>query len=263
MNRRKFLVAGMGAAGALMLRGSPMAMFAATEQRGGNSDSAPAPVGAKIPWRTYRAAEMKTTGMVLGPKYGPFLVEMESSRQRCVKLGAAGEYVEFAVASPANAMVVRYCLPDSEDGKGIDSTLSLYRNGKLLRQIPLTSKYTWRYGDYPFTNDQKVGRPRNFYDEVRLKGLKLVKGDVVRLQKTGDDAAYCIVDLVDLENVAQPLQRPAGSLSIADFGAGGVGKTDDTEALRKCLAEAAQRGKIAWVPAGDYKLTGDITLPSN
>src|SRR5690348_5289026 len=75
-------------------------------------------VGADIPWTTYEAEEMKTTGTVLGPKYAPFLVETESSQQKCVKLTAAGEYVEFTAQSAANAMVVRYSLPDSETGGG-------------------------------------------------------------------------------------------------------------------------------------------------
>jgi Pectate lyase superfamily protein len=59
------------------------------------------------------------------------------------------------------------------------------------------------------------------------------------------------------------LTAPANSLSVKDFGAGGKGNTDDTEALRKCIAVAVKEGKTAWVPAGDYKLTGDIVLPSN
>ena len=50
---------------------------------------------------------------------------------------------------------------------------------------------------------------------------------------------------------------------MTNFGAGGTGETDDTEALRNCIAEARKAGKIVWVPAGDYKLTGDIILPSN
>lgn len=264
MDRRNFLATGAAAAGAALLSRFPETIFAATEKShpGHGTGAVRAGVGADIPWTTYLAADMKTTGAILGPKYAPFLIETESSRQKYVKLVAAGEYVEFKVLSPANTMVVRYCLPDSEDGQGLNSTLSLYRNGKLLRTVPVTSKYTWRYGDYPFTNNPKDG-PRNFYDEVRLKGLTFAKGDVIRLQKTADDAPYCIVDLVDLENIAPPLPRPANSLSLIDFGAGGTGHTDDTEALRKCLAAAAKQAKIAWVPAGDYKLTGDITLPSD
>ncbi|MGA7711136.1 MAG: glycosyl hydrolase family 28-related protein [Rhizomicrobium sp.] len=264
MNRRKLLATAAAATGAVLLGGVPTLVFAATHKRRPGIHAKPVHpgVGADIPWTTYPSEDMKTTGTVLHPKYGPFLVEMESSNQTCVKLTAAGEYVEFKVRSAANAMVVRYSLPDSPDGDGINSTLDLYRNGSLLRQVPVTSKYAWLYGDYPFTNDPKAGKPRNFYDEVRLKGLKLRKGDVIRLQKADDGAAYCIIDLVDLENIAPPLRRPANSLSVSDFGADGKGQTDDTQAVRNCIAQAALRGKIAWVPAGEYKLTGDVVLPS-
>ena len=227
------------------------------------SGSARAGIGADMPWTTYEAEDMKTTGTVLGPKYAPYLVETESSGQKCVKLVAAAEYVEFTAQSPANALVVRYSLPDAPNGGGINSTLSLYQNGKLVKKIPITSRYSWLYGKYPFTNDPKAGKPRNFYDEFRLKDLAFAKGDVIRLQKTDDDAPYCIVDLVDLEQVAPPLAAPANSLSVTEFGAGGTGETDDTEALRNCIAEAMKQGKIVWVPAGDYKLTGDIVLPSD
>jgi hypothetical protein len=223
--------------------------------------SARAGVGAEMPWTTYEAEEMKTTGTVLGPKYGPFLVEMESSRQKCVKLTAAGEYVEFAVQSPANAMVIRYSLPDAPDGGGIDSTLSLYQNGKLVKKLPITSRYSWLYGNYPFSNQPREGKPRNFYDECRVQDLALVKGDVVRLEKSDPSAPYCILDLVDLEQAPAPLAAPANSLSAAEFGASGTGASDDTEALRKCIAAASKQGKTVWVPPGVYKVTGDLILP--
>ena len=228
-----------------------------------HSISARAGIGADLPWTTYKAGNMKTSGTVLGPKYAPYLVETESSGQRCVKLADAGEYVEFTVQSPANAMVVRYSLPDAANGGGINSTISLYQNGKYVKQLPITSRYSWLYGKYPFTNDPKAGKPRNFYNEIRLKYLTFAKGDVIRLQKADNDAPYCIVDLVDLENIAPPLIPPNNSLSVTEFGAGGTGNTDDTGALRNCIAEAVKQGKIVWVPAGDYKVTGDIILPSD
>jgi hypothetical protein len=220
-------------------------------------------IGADLPWTTYEAEDMKTTGTVLGPKYDPYLVETESSGQKCVKLDAAGEYVEFAVQAPANALVVRYSLPDAPAGGGIDSTLDLYQNGKFVKKLPVTSVYSWLYGKYPFVNDPKAGKPRNFYNEVRLKDVTLATGDVIRLEKNDASCPYCIVDLVDLENIAPPLTAPANSVSVTDFGAGGTGETDDTEALKKCVAAAKEQGKIAWVPAGNYKLTGDIVLPSD
>ena len=221
-----------------------------------------ATIGADMPWTTYEAEDMKTTGTVLGPKYDPFLIETESSGQRCVKLAAEGQYVEFVAQSPANAMVIRYNLPDSEDGSGIDSTINLYQNGKAAKSVPVTSRYSWIYGQCPFTNNPKDGKPRNFYNEARLRGLTIRKGDVIRLQKADKSAPYCIIDLVDLENVAPPLRPPANSISVKDFGAGS-GDADDTEAFRKCVVEAQRRRKIVWVPAGEYKLAGEIVVPSN
>ena len=227
------------------------------------SGPARAGAGAEIPWTTYEAEDMKTTGTILGPRYDPFLVETESSGQKCVKLAGTGEFVEFTAQSPANAMVIRYSLPDAPDGGGLQSTLALYWNGKLVRELPLTSKYSWLYGKYPFTNDPKAGKPRNFYDEIRLKDLTIAKGDAIRLQMTPDEASYCIVDLVDMENVAPPLAAPANSLSLAQFGADGKSEADDTEALRKCIAQATRSRQIVWVPAGTYKVSGDILLPSD
>jgi hypothetical protein len=221
-----------------------------------------ADIGADVPWATYEAERMKTTGTILGPKYEPFLVETESSGQQCVKLDAAGEFVEFTATKPANAMVVRYSLADSSSGGGVNSTVSLYQNGKFVRNIPLTSHYSWIYGNYPFNNDPKNGKPRNYYDEARLQDLQFSKGDVIRLQKTFNDSNYCIVDLLDLEKVPKPLKVPANSLSVLDFGAGGTGETDDTVALRNCLAAAKDQNKIAFVPAGTYKITGDIICES-
>ena len=158
--------------------------------------------GADIPWTTYEAEDMTNTGTTLGPKYDPYLIETESSGQKCVKLDATGQFVEFAAQSPANAIVVRYSLPDAPGGGGLNSTISLFQNGKFVQKLPVTSRYSWLYGKYPFTNDPKAGKPRNFYNEVRLKDLSIARGDVLRLQKDNDDhAPYCIIDLVDLENV--------------------------------------------------------------
>jgi hypothetical protein len=221
-----------------------------------------ASAGADVPWTTYEAEDMKTTGTVMGPKYEPFFVETESSGQKCVKLNSAGDYVEFTAGVSANGMVVRYSLPDSPDGGGLNSSIILYQNGKLVKLIPLTSHYSWVYGDYPFNNLPKNGRSRNFYNEARVKDLKIAKGDVLRLQKTYNDPAYCIVDLVDLEKVATPLKAPANSLSVMDFGAGGTGEADDTEAVRNCIAAAREQKKIVWAPAGTYKLAGDIICES-
>ncbi len=67
---------------------------------------------------------------------------------------------------------------------------------------------------------------------------------------------------MDLEKIPKPLKAPANSLFVTDFGAGGTGETDDTEALRNCLAAARAQKKMVWVPVGTYKLAGDIICES-
>ncbi len=205
---------------------------------------------------------MRTSGTVLGPAYGPHQLETESSGQKAVKLAHSGEYVEFEAPASFDSLVIRYNLPDAPAGGGTTSAVVLKINGQLVQTLSLSSRNAWLYGKYPFSNDPKQGKPRNFYDELRRKNLKIAKGDIVRLEKSGDDGIACVVDLVDLELVPAAVARPAGSLSVLDFGASGKGDADDTDALRKAIAAAAKTAGVVWVPAGDYKLTGDIVVPT-
>ena len=225
------------------------------------SSSLFARVGADMPWSTYEAEDMKTSGVVLGPSYEPHRVETESSHQKAVKL-LDGDFVEFTAQADANALVLRYSLPDAPQGGGLETELELLINGRAVRTLSLTSRYMHLYGAYPFSNDPAQGKPRNFYDERRVKELSIAAGDVIRLRKKSGTAPECIVDLVDLEEVPPPLERPANSLSILDFGARGDGRADDTAALQACLAEALKTGLTVWVPPGDYKITRDIVLTS-
>jgi len=225
------------------------------------------PPGAAVPWTTYEAEQMRTTGAILGPAYGPYRVETESSGQRCVKLGAKNQYVEFAATADANSMVIRFSLPDDQQGNGTSSTLGIYQNGKLIRHERINSHYAWLYGKYPFSNDPDSGKPRHFYDEVRVKDLPIQKGDMIRIQRDDsrdDRAGYSIIDLVDLEKVAPPGVAPANSLSLADIRWGGVDSSGDyTTAFRNCIAAAAKTGQTVWIPAGTFIITGDIILPAH
>ncbi len=196
---------------------------------------------------------MKTTGKVMGPGYDLDTVEGESSGRKCVKLSDAGQYVEFTSKAGANAMVVRYSVPRSAKGEGIDSTISYYLNGKFVQKLPITSKCSNR-PKFP---------SRNFYDEVRFLGPRINAGDTIRIEK---DAAvtqeYAIIDLIDLEMAPPPLAEPAGgkwiSVKEAPYHAAGDGVTDDTAALRQCIADAQRQGKNVWAPQGDYLVSGTI-----
>jgi hypothetical protein len=226
--------------------------------------------GAALPWTTYEAEDMTTMGgaTILGPLYGTNVVASESSGRKCVQLDATGESVEFTNRSPANAIVVRYSVPDTSSGGGTNYTLSLYTNGTFAQKLQLTSKYSWLYGTYgtgspAWNNNPSAGRPRNFYDEVRTNGLVLDANVVVRLRKDSDDTATnYVIDLVDLEYVAA-LTQPANSLSITSspYNAIGDGSSNCTAALQRCINDAAG-SKIVWIPPGIYKITNAISLPS-
>jgi len=202
-----------------------------------------------------------SNGTILGPSYGPNVPASEASGRQCVQLTGTGQYVQFTAQAAANAIVVRYSVPDTADGVGTNSTISLYTNGVFAQKLPVTSKYSWRYGAYPFSNTPGDGKPRNFFDEVRAIGLTINPGDTVRIEKDADDTAgYDIVDLVDLENVAPALTAPGNSTNItgAPYNAVGDGVTDCTTALQSAINTAA--GKIVWIPPGKYLITGSINL---
>lgn len=221
--------------------------------------------GATVPWTTYEAENMTVSGgTILGPGYFPGQVQAESSQRECVQLNATGQYVQFTAQAAANAIVVRYSVPDTSNGSGTNYTLGLYDNGTLIAELPVTSMYSWLYGAYPFNNNPSSGSPRNFFDEVRASGLTINAGDVIRLQKgPSDTASFYDIDLVDLENVPAAFTAPSNSLSIISYGANNTGATDSTSALENCVSAAVSQGKSVWMPSGTYLISSTINLPSN
>ncbi len=226
--------------------------------------SALASPGASVPWISYYSKEMTTNGTRMGPGYQPFTVEAESAERKCIKLSETGQYVEFKAREWANSLVVRYSIPDTATGGGFDSTISLYKNGVFVQKLAVTSKYSWLYGFYSWTNNPSDGFPRNFYNEVRLLGLNFAPNDKIRLQKDASDASpYYIVTLVDLEKVPTPGAMPATgdwlSVKNAPYNAAGNGVTDDSAAIVNCIRDAIIQHKKVWIPAGNYLVTHDIT----
>src|SRR5260221_8532705 len=106
----------------------PLALFAASVQ------SVLASPGASVPWVTYYSTEMSTNGRRMGPGYQPFTVEAESAERTCIKLSETGQYVELTAREWANALVVRYSIPDTAAGGGFDSTISVYKNGVFVQK---------------------------------------------------------------------------------------------------------------------------------
>jgi glucose/arabinose dehydrogenase len=203
--------------------------------------------GADVGFTEYEAESADHTGTVIGPDLTQASLPSEASGRQAVQLTGAGQYVEFTLTAPANAVDVRYSVQDGREG-----TLSVYVNGtKLAQPLPVTAKYS--HIDTPWIPGAKT---HHFYDNDRLfLGADLAAGDTVRLQVDGGDtAAPYTIDLADFEQVAPAASQPQGSVSVIDHGATPDDGTDDTSAFAQTIAAAKQAGAEVWIPKGVFTL---------
>jgi hypothetical protein len=235
-------------------------------QVGGAGTNAPPPspapgVGATVPYQEYEAENATTTGTVIGPSRAYLSQAAEASGRRAVSLNNTGQYVEFTLAQAANSIVVRFCMPDGNNGAGDTRTLSLYTNGFHSQNLTLTSTNSWVYGAFPFSNTPGDGSAHHFYDEVSAFIGELPAGTKVRLQKdSSDTASYYLVDLADFEEVPAASTMPAGFLSITNYGATPNDGTDDSTAFQNAVSAAESQGKGLWIPPGQFNITRRIDL---
>lgn len=215
--------------------------------------------GAKVPFDEYEAENGFTDGTVIGPDRRFTTLAAEASGRRAVRL-APGQSVAFVLARPANAVTVRYAIPDSADGRGVDARLGVDVGGASLGTLAATSRYGWFYGRYPFTNDPADGDPHHFYDEARLLlGAALPAGTVVRLSAAAG-APWTVIDLADFELVPPAPPPPVGALSILDFGGDPTGRADSAPALDRAIAAARAARKPVWLPPGTYRIPRHVTV---
>ncbi|NIK69733.1 S-layer homology domain-containing protein [Paenibacillus sp. BK720] len=211
--------------------------------------------GATVPFTTYEAEHGSTNGTLIKEDRTFKTFASEASGREAVRLDATGQYVELKTTEQANALTMRYILPDSSAGDGEEHTLTLYVNGRKQGKINLSSKYSWVYGKYPWTNNPADGDAHRFYDESRLLIGDVPAGSAIRLVKEADDTArYYVVDLVDLEQAPDAYAKPEGYVSVADFGATANDSSDDSAAFEAAIAAAKEQGTGVWIPAGSFTL---------
>ena len=215
--------------------------------------------GATMPFTEYEAEAGKTTGVAIGPDRTYGTVAAEASGRKAVRLDTIGQYVEWTTSAPANALVVRYSMPDAQAGGGTTGTLSLYVNGSKKQSLAVSSKYAWVYGGYPFNDDPSQGSPHRYFDDSRFLIGDVPMGATVRLQRDAGDAQVT-VDLIDMEVAPPAYAQPAGSLSIADFGATDGDGSDDAPAIVNAIAAATSQKKVLFIPAGTFDLKSRVDV---
>ncbi|MGF0175957.1 CARDB domain-containing protein [Streptomyces sp. Marseille-Q5077] len=219
--------------------------------------------GAAVPYVEYEAEDARYTGTLLQTDsertFGHTNFATESSGRESVRLNSSGQYVEFTSTSASNSIVVRNSIPDAAGGGGQEATLSLYANGTFVQKLTLTSKYSWLYGnsDDPegLTNTPQTDARRLFDESHALLSQTYPAGTKFKLQRdAGDNAAYYIVDMIDLEQVAPAASKPAECTSITEYGAIPNDGIDDTDAIQRAVT-ADQNGTIdcVWIPAGQWR----------
>ncbi|WP_410810416.1 discoidin domain-containing protein [Micromonospora sp. 067-2] len=219
--------------------------------------------GATVPFLEQEAEKAAHNGTKIGPdrRYGT--LPSEASGREAVTLDAVGEYVEFTLTAPANAVTFRLSLPDSPAGTGRDAAIDLRANGALLKSVPVTSRYGWYYGGYPFNNNPGDTNPHHFYDETRaLFGSTYPAGTKIRLQvsSTAQSPTFTI-DLADFELVGAPIAKPAGVLDVVtDFGADPSGGTDSTAKFQAAVDAGKTQGKAVWIPSGTFTLWDHVVV---
>jgi len=217
----------------------------------------PSTRGATVPWIEYQAEDGTTNAQIIGPsrvKWDANHIEAEAIGRKAVRLSKSGDYVSFKTTQAANSIVVRYSIPDAPNGGGIDATLGLYVNGTRVRSLPLTSRYSWSYKGGLIGNpivDTPAEQPHTFFDETRMLLDAIPAGATVMLKRDAQDtAAFYVIDLIDLEQVAPALAMPAGFTSVTAFGIQpNDGKDHADDVLR-----AMQSTSKLWFPPGDYLL---------
>ena len=92
-------------------------------------------------------------------------------------------------------------------------------------------------------NYPNAGFRRRIYDETRAIIGSVPAGAVIKVQKdSGDTASYYAVDFIEIEEVPEPVGRPAGYISILDYGAVSNDTSDDSNAIQKAIWAASQQG---------------------
>jgi hypothetical protein len=252
------LPAGLGSIGLTRAPGSGGTV--AVDRVALSSGKALAARGATLPYTEYEAENAATNGAAFGPGRTFHTVQAEASGRRGVRLQNTGSYVEFTLTQPANSLVVRASIPDSADGAGITAPIGVYVNGAKVRDLTLSSVYSWVYGAYPYTNVPSQGSPQRFFGEARTRLDAIPAGAKLRLQKDSTAAAYIDVDLVDTENVGAALAAPSGYVTITSHGATADDSSDDTGAIRAAVTAARSAGTGVWVPSGRFVMADRVDV---
>ena len=222
--------------------------------------------GAKLAYTTYEVEQGELKNGIVenqsSSKEADRATAREASGQAYVDLPTNAS-VSFIAQAEANAVTVRYTVPDGESGK-----VEIKVNDTVIGTLDLSSKSNWQYLDnYKYHPDAKVhdtpaaDRLARFqFDEVSqlFKEAHIKAGDKVTI--TNIDSTPVGIDLVDLEKAPNAIRQPENSVSITDFGAVANDGSDDYQAFMAAVESAKASKKSVYIPEGQFDFSRPISL---
>ena len=219
--------------------------------------------GAKMPYTTHEAENATVeNGATIQQSTDIESTAVEATNQTYVELPKKDAAVTFNVTEPANALNVRYTIPDGASGQ-----LDVQVNGSSVGNLDLSSHSAWQYlkGDHEYDQAIDSSSARFRFDETRLllKDIQLKSGDKISLVKKKDDNVPYGIDFIELEQAPAPVTQGENSISIVDKGASANDDSDDTAALLAAVEEAKASGKSVYIPEGRFNFDKQVNIEAD
>ena len=235
----------------------------ASENQGQGKEYSTDGYGAKMPYTTHEAENATVeNGATVQQSTGMESTAVEATNQTYVELPKKDAAVTFNVTEPANALNVRYTIPDGASGQ-----LDVQVNGSSVGNLDLSSHSAWQYlkGDHEYDQAIDGSSARFRFDETRLllKDIQLKSGDKISLVKKKDDNVPYGIDFIELEQAPAPVAQGENSISIVDKGASANDDSDDTAALLAAVEEAKASGKSVYIPEGRFNFDKQVNIEAD
>ena len=235
----------------------------ATEDQGQGKEYSTEGYGAKIPYTTHEVENASVeNGATIQQSTDMESTAVEATNQTYVELPKKDAAVTFNVTEPANALNVRYTIPDGASGQ-----LDVQVNGSSVGNLDLSSHSAWQYlkGDHEYDQAIDGSSARFRFDETRLllKDIQLKSGDKISLVKKKDDNVPYGIDFIELEQAPAPVAQGENSISIVDKGASANDDSDDTAALLAAVEEAKASGKSVYIPEGRFNFDKQVNIEAD
>ena len=235
----------------------------ATEDQAQGKEYSTDAYGAKMPYTTHEAENATVeNGATIQQSTDMESTAVEATNQTYVELPKKDAAVTFNVTEPANALNVRYTIPDGASGQ-----LDVQVNGSSVGNLDLSSHSAWQYlkGDHEYDQAIDGSSARFRFDETRLllKDIQLKSGDKISLVKKKDDNVPYGIDFIELEQAPAPVAQGENSISIVDKGASANDDSDDTAALLAAVEEAKASGKSVYIPEGRFNFDKQVNIEAD